>query len=153
MSMFESHQPEGPGGAGFGTIDVLVALGVLSFGLVAITGLLVGSISTGATAEASSIASNLARERLEEAHAIVAQAGLPSPAVTTAIVRVPPGGRTYTVTTTFSDLGNNVANIQVNVVYQVTYGSACAATADGAESCSGAVRHWTRSLETRVRRP
>lgn len=140
------------GQSGFGTLEVLVSLWLFSLVLVAITGLMVGSISTGATAEASSIASNLARQRLEEASAIVTQSGMPPVASPEGTV-VSPGGRPYTVTTTFADLGNNIVNILVTVSYQVSYGSACAADATGHESCTGNRRTYERTLQTRVRRP
>ncbi len=138
--------------SGLGTLEILVALSLFAFILVAIIGLLMGSISTGATAEASSIASNLARQRLEEMSGIVAQTGnLPS-APADMQIRVPANGRPYTVATTLTDLGNNVTNIAVTVSYQVSYGSACAGSADGA-SCTGNVRTYARALQTRVRRP
>ncbi|MGH2404778.1 MAG: type IV pilus modification PilV family protein [bacterium] len=130
---------------------MLVSLWLFSIVLLAITGLLVGSISTGATAEASSIASNLARQRLEEASTVVAQSGMP--VVASATSTVSPGGRPYTVTTTFADLGNNIVDIRVTASYQVSYGSSCAANAAGDESCTGNVRTYERALQTRVRRP
>ncbi|MGQ0549617.1 MAG: type IV pilus modification PilV family protein [Armatimonadota bacterium] len=139
--------------SGFTTLEVLVALSLFSYVLVAIIGLLIGSVSTGATAEASSIASNLARQRLEELSGVVAQSGIPAPAPTPMGIAVPAGGRTYTVATTLSDLGNNVVNVQVTVSYQVTYASACVATAAGGESCTGNTRTYDRVLQTRVRRP
>ncbi len=136
---------------GFGTLEVLVSLWLFSLVLVAISGLMVGSISTGATAEASSIASNLARQRLEEASAIVTQSGMPPgpPAATV----VSPTGRPYTITTTFADLGNNIVNVLVTVSYQVSYGSSCVGDAAGHESCTGNRRTYERVLQTRVRRP
>lgn len=138
--------------SGFGTLEVLVSLWLFSIVLVAITGLMVGSISTGATAEASSIASNLARQRLEEASAVVTQSGMPPVASPPGTV-VSPGGRPYTVTTIFADLGNNVVNILVTVSYQVSYGSSCVADATGHASCTGNTRTYERTLQTRVRRP
>ncbi len=134
--------------SGFGTIEVLVALSLFGFVLVAIIGLLIGSMSAGATAESSSIASNLARQRLEEVSKDIAERGTLSSYPSTMTV----GGRTYTFTmppptTTLTSPGNYVCNIQVTVDYQVAYGSACAS--DGA--CTGNVRTYSRTLESRVR--
>ncbi len=138
--------------AGLGILEILVALSLFAFILVAIIGLLIGSISTGATAEASSIASNLARQRLEEMSGIVAQTGnLPADPADMQ-VRVPSSGRPYTIATTLTDLGSNLTNIAVTVSYQVSYASACAGGPDGG-SCTGNVRTYARTLETRVRRP
>lgn len=135
-----------------GTLEVLVALSLFAFILIAIIGLLIGSISTGATAEASSIASNLARQRLEEMAAVATQTGsLVAPADEQ--IRVPAGGRPYTVATTLGDLGNNITDISVRVSYQISYGSACAGDAAGGASCRGNVRTYERTLQTRVRRP
>ena len=133
-------------------LEILVALSLFAFILVAITGLLMGSISTGATAEASSIASNLARERLEEMSGIVAQTGNPPSAPRDMQISVPANGRPYTVVTTLSDQGNNVTNIAVTVSYRVSYGSACAGSVTGG-SCTGNVRTYARTLQTQVRRP
>lgn len=143
---------------GFGTLEILVALSLFAFVLVAIIGLLIGSISTGATAEASSIASNLARQRLEEMSAVLGQTGNPVLGDADARFTIPVAGRPYTVITALADLGNNITDVSVRVSYQVSYGSACAGPASGypasgGASCSGNVRTYERMLQTRVRRP
>ncbi len=141
-------------GAGFGTIEVIVALSLFSMVLVGIIGLMIGSISAGATAEASSIASNLARQRIEEVAADIARRGSAAIEPSTVVIRVPSGGRPYTVTATPTDQGNNIVEVAVMASYQVSYGSACApGAAPGTEVCTGNVRTYSRTLQTRVVRP
>ncbi len=135
--------------AGFGTIEVIVAVALFSFVLISITGLLIGSMSAGATAEGFSIASNLARERLDQVANDVAQRGAPSSYPSTVTV----GGRAYTLSPpTLTDLGNNLTNVAVQVDFQVAFGSACAEGPSG-QTCAGNVRTYSRTVETRVRRP
>lgn len=131
--------------AGVGTLEVVIALSLFSVVLIAIVGLLVGSISAGATAEAFSVATNLARQRLDQAADDISRFGAPGayPAAVTV------AGRQYTLTTLTQNLGGNLVDLEVRVTYQVAYASTCGPTA----SCPGNVRTYERVLRTRVRRP
>lgn len=135
--------------AGVGTIEALVAITVFSFVLIAIIGLLMSATTAGATAESFSIASNLARQRLGQVADDVARRGTSSSYPPSAVV----GGRTYTFTTTETNVGGNLVNVQVRVDYQIAFGSACAGSASGTVDCPGNVRTFSRILQTRVRRP
>ncbi len=134
--------------AGFGTIEIIIAVSLFSFVLISIIGLLVGSMSAGTAAEGFSIASNLARERLDQVTNDIAERGVPSYYPSTASV----GGHTYTFTTTQTDLGNNLTNVAVQVDFQVAFGSACAEGPSG-QTCAGNVRTYSRTVQTRVRHP
>lgn len=137
-----------PPAAGVGTIEVLVSLTLFSLVLVGLIGLMIGSMSTGATAESFSIASNLARHRLDQVADDVRRSGVSGAYPSTIDV----GGRTYTFTTTLANLAANLVNVQVRVDYQVVYGSACAHDGSG-PVCTGNVRTYFRTLQTQVRRP
>lgn len=142
------------GVAGFGTIEAIVSLSLFAMVLVGIIGLMIASISAGATAEASSIASNLARQRIEEVAADIARRGAAAIVTSQVEIRVPPGGRPYTVVAIPTAVGGNAVDISVTASYQVSYGSACASgAAAGTEVCTGNVRTYSRSLRTRVLRP
>ncbi|MDR7518764.1 MAG: hypothetical protein QN131_12100 [Armatimonadota bacterium] len=132
---------------GFGTIEVVVALSLFSFVLVAIIGLLMGSISVGATAEGFSIASNLARQRAAQLADDISQRGAPGTYPATVTV----GGRQYTYTTAVT--AGNPANVRVEVSFQVSIGSACTTDAAGNERCTGATQTYSRIVETRAWRP
>jgi Tfp pilus assembly protein PilV len=134
--------------AGFGTIDAIVALSLFSFVVLSVVGLLIGSMSAGATAEGFSIASSLARERLDQVASDIAQRGGPSAYPPAVVV----GGRTYTVTSTQADLGSNLTDVTVQVDFQTAFGSACAES-PGGQTCAGNVRTYSRMVQTRVRRP
>ncbi len=131
---------------GFGTIEVLIAISVFAVVLVALTGLMVGSISAGSTAEAFSVASNLARQRVDQLADDIRRTGTTGSYPSSIVV----GGRTYTFSLTPTDLANNIVNLLLTVSYQVSYGSACSG---GTQSCTANVRTYTRSMETRARRP
>ena len=132
---------------GFGTIEIVVALSVFSFVLVSIIGLLIGSMSAGATAEGFSIASNLARQRAAQLADDISQRGAAGTYPSTVTV----GGRRYTYTTAIT--GTNPFNIRVEVSFQVSVGSACATDAAGNERCTGSIRTYSRVIETRAWRP
>ncbi len=135
--------------AGFGTIEIIVALSLFSFVLISIIGLLMGSMSAGATAEGFSVASNLARERVDQVANDIAQRGAPSSYPLTVTV----GGRAYTLSPpTLTDLPNNLTNVAVQVDFRVAFGSACAEGPSG-QTCTGNVRTYSRTVQTRVRRP
>lgn len=88
---------------GFAMIEVLISLALYGIALVSLMGLLVTSITAGSIGDSSTVAVNLARQRIE------ALTTLPMPgllaqngAVTTA--RVPNGqGRPYTLTVSIND--------------------------------------------------
>lgn len=128
--------------SGLGTIEVVVALSLFGLVLVGLTGLLVGSISAGTVAETSSVASHLARQRLDELCGMaVIMVG-----TTTAVIEAPPGGRDYTVETVVSPPAGNVMNATVTVTWQVPFGSACALGG----SCAGNMRTLTRRIQGQV---
>ena len=108
------------------------------------------TISAGAIAETSSIATTLARARLEAVRSfppaeILAQNGAET------IQQVPPGrGRAYRVQTTVDASDPARLDIIVTVTWQVARGSSCA-NGPGA-GCTGKTVTYTRTLQTRIKR-
>ncbi len=127
--------------SGVGTLEVMVALSLYGLVLVGLTGLLVGSISAGTVAETSSVASHLARQRLDELCGMTVIVG----GTPTAVIEAPPGGRDYTVQTVVSPPAGNVMNVSATVTWQVAFGSACAG-----RSCAGNMRTLTRRIQAQV---
>jgi len=138
--------------SGFGTIEMVVVLALFGVVAVSLVGLHMIAISAGTAAETSSIAANLARERMEELLSltpaqIVEQNG------TNLLQQVPAGrGRLYTVHTAVVAPDPSRLDVTVDVIWQLAYGSACAARGPGA-GCSGSQATYTRTLQTRIRRP
>jgi Tfp pilus assembly protein PilV len=136
---------------GIGTIEVLVVFSLFGLTLMGIVGLHTIAISTGTAAETSSIATNLARARLEELLAlpparILEQAG------TQVVAQVPPGqGRAYTIQTAVDASNPARLDIAVTVTWHVAFGAACAGGPTG--GCAGRPVTLTRTLQTRIRRP
>lgn len=135
---------------GIGTIETLVVFSLFGFVLMGIVGLHMVAVSTGTAAETSSIATNLARARLEELLAL-------SPAQILAqdnaqdIQQVPPGqGRTYMVHTTVDASNPARLDVRVTVTWDVAFGAACAGGPQG--RCAGRAVTFTRTLQTRIKR-
>ncbi len=126
---------------GFQTLEVVVALSLLSITLLGLTGLLVGTISAGAVAETSSVASNLARQRIE---ALRSTAPV-FPGTSTESILVPPFARPFTIVTVVNAPVGRAADVTVIVTWQVAYSSACAGA-----NCAGNVRTYTRTMQTKV---
>jgi Tfp pilus assembly protein PilV len=141
-----------PGERGMTTIEGIIVLSLLAIVLLGLTGLHTLAISTGTAAETSSIATNLARARLEELLALP-----PSEIVqqndTQTQEQVPAGqGPTYTVHTVVGSADPARLDIAVTVTWQVTYSGACASRARDAV-CTGSTATYTRTLRTRIYRP
>lgn len=106
------------GEAGFGMIEVLIAMALYGIALVSLMGLLITSVTAGSIGDSSAVAVNLARQRIE------ALTPLPLPmllaengVVTTA--RVPSGqGRPYTLTVAMNDQPTYV-DVTVTVTWNV----------------------------------
>ena len=136
--------------SGIGTIEVVVALALFGFALVSLFGLHMVALSGGAIAEASSVATNLARARLEALLALpptemIAQNG------TETLQQVPPDrGRAYRVQTTVLSTDPTRLDIAVTVTWQVATGSVCMG-GPGA-GCTGSTTTHTRTLQTRLTR-
>lgn len=127
-------------------------LSLLAVVLLAVTGLHLLAISAGRAAEASSIATNLARGRLEELlrrppSQIIQQNN------TEVVEQVPPGqGPPYTVRTTVNAPDPIRLDITVTVIWQNAYTSACASGEPGV-NCTGSTVTYARTLQTRILRP
>jgi Tfp pilus assembly protein PilV len=141
-----------PAAHGFGMLEVVIALSLFAVALVGLEGLFMLSLSSATVAETSSVATNLARARLEELlamprPAILAQAG------TTSLQRVPPdGGLPYTVHTAVVPSRPGSIDITVSVTWKATLGAACAAGGSG-NDCRGSSLTRTRTLVTRIQDP
>lgn len=137
---------------GITTIESVIVLSLLGIVLLGVTGLHMLAVSTGTAAEASSIATNLARARLEELLALP-----PSEIIqqnnTEALEQVSSGqGRTYAVHTTVDAHDPTRLDITVTVTWQVAYNSACASWVPGVK-CTPHTVTYTRTLQTRIYRP
>ncbi len=135
---------------GIGTIETLVVFSLFGFALMGIVGLHMVAVSTGTAAETSSIATNLARARLEDLLALSPAQILEQNNVEV-VQQVPPGqGRTYSVRTTVDASKPTQLDITVTATWDVAFGAACAG---GPQSrCSGRPVTFTRTLQTRIKR-
>lgn len=135
---------------GIGTIETLVVFSLLGLALMGIVGLHMVAVSTGTAAETSSIATNLARARLEELLALTPTQILEQ-ANAQVIQQVPPGqGRTYLLRTTVDASKPARLDITVTVTWDVAFGGACAGGPQA--GCAGHRVTFTRTLQTRIRR-
>jgi Tfp pilus assembly protein PilV len=136
---------------GITTIEGVIVLALLAVVLVGVTGLHLLAISTGTAAETSSVATNLARARLEEV------LGLPPSQIlqqdnTQVLEQVPSGrGPTYTIRTVVTPVDPAYLDITVTVTWQVAYNSACA-SGTPRTACRASRVTYTRTLETRTLR-
>ena len=127
--------------SGLQTLEVMIALSLLSITLLGMTGLLVGTISAGAVAETSSVASNLARQRIESIRSTAPIV----PGTYTQSILVPPFARPFDIVSVVNAPVGRAADVTVTVTWQVAFGSACA---NG--NCAGNVRAYTRTIQTKV---
>jgi Tfp pilus assembly protein PilV len=140
-----------PSDLGVGTIEVLVVFSLFGVALAAIVGLHMVAISAGAAAETSSVATNVARARLEELRSLPPAEILKQDG-TEVVERVPADrGPAYTTHTTVDASDPARLDITVRVTWDVPFGAACAVR--GERECAGSVRTLARTLETRIRRP
>ena len=134
---------------GITTIESVIVLSLLAVVLLGVAGLHILATSTGTAAEASSIATNLARARLEEVlgmppSLIIQQNG------TQVRQQVPSGrGPTYTIRTMVEAADPARLDITVTVAWQVVYNSACASGTPSAR-CAASTVTYTRTLRTRI---
>ena len=126
-----------------------MALSLFNIVLLSLTGLLMVSLSSGATSDASSIATNLARARLEEVRSLSRSAMIAEDG--TRSEHVMPSGqrRTFTIETSVDGSKPPFLDIRVTVGWQSVYGMSCAPDRAGA-ACPGTVVMRKRALETRV---
>ncbi len=149
-SLYVTAQGRGGTQSGLGTIEVVVALSLFGLALVGLFALHMVALSGGATAETSSIATNLARARMETL-LVLPPAEILKENGREATQQVPPGsGRVYRVQTIVSSSDPDRLDIAVTVNWQVVTGSGCAA-GPGA-GCVGSTATYTRTLQTRVTR-
>ena len=141
----------GRGGSrdGFGTIEILIALSLFSVVLLSLGGLFMLAVASGTAAESASVATNLARARLEQLRALPPSAVARENDVTS-VQQVPPGrGRPYTIRTLVDGSDPAFLDVAVSVSWQMSYGSACASGASEA-GCAGRRVTQSRTLRTRV---
>ena len=134
---------------GTGTIETLVVFSLFGLALVGIVGLHMVAVAAGNVAETSSIATNLARARLEQVLSL-RPAEILQQNDTQLVEQVPPGqGRAYSVRTTVDASNSARLDITVTVTWQVAF----AGCAGGLEQrCAGSPMTLTRTLQTRIKR-
>jgi type II secretory pathway pseudopilin PulG len=138
--------------SGFGTIEMVIVLTLFGIVAVSLVGLQMIAISAGTAAETSSIAANLARERMEELLTLT-PAQIIEQNNAQVLQQVPAShGRLYAVHTAVVAPDPSRLDITVEVTWHLAYGSACAAGGPGA-GCTGSQATYTRTLQTRIRRP
>jgi Tfp pilus assembly protein PilV len=138
------------GERGISTIETVVVFSLLGFALMGVVGLHAIAVSTGTAAETSSIATNLARARLEELLAL-SPAQILGQANTEVIQHVPPGqGRAYSLRTAVDASNPARLDITVTVTWEVAFGGACVGGPQA--GCGGRHVTYARTLQTRVRR-
>src|SRR5689334_21213772 len=108
---------------GIETIETLVVFSLLGLTLMGVVGLHTVAVSTGTAAETSSIATNLARARLEELLAL-SPAQILEQNNTEVIQHVPPGqGRAYSLRTAVDASNRARLDITVTVTWDVPFGA------------------------------
>ena len=127
--------------AGFGMVEVLIAVALYAIALVSLFALLISSVTAGTIGETSGIAVNLARQRIEALAAqdvpLTLAADCVAPGNTTQ-QQVPAGqGRVYTLTVACDDQPDYV-DITVTARW----------TVQGARVAGGT--QYTRVLQTRI---
>jgi len=136
--------------AGATTIEIVIAISLLGFFLVALAGLHMVVLVAGTIADASSIATNLARARVEELLSLP-RAQVIGQGNTQALLQVPAGrGRTFTVHTAVDASNAAFLDITVAVTWQVLYGSGC--SGQPGVGCPGRTLTYSRMLQTRIKR-
>lgn len=136
---------------GMATIESVVALSLLAIVLIGTIGLHLLATSVGAAAQSSTVATNLARARMEELLAmtpsvIIGQDG------TQQVEQVPAdGGRKYTILTSVNTTDRDYLELIVSVAWQSTYGSGCTSVKSSGD-CRGSAATYTRTLQTRIYR-
>jgi Tfp pilus assembly protein PilV len=120
---------------GFSLLEALVALTLFTITLLGISGLFLTGMGAAGIAQDSSIAANLARERLDMV--LQAPASLPSLDGTSAAARVPVGsGPTFTVLTCVDTSSTSFTDVRVRVSW--------------GEAMEGSKPKYSRQLETQV---
>ncbi len=137
--------------SGLTTIEIVIALSLFGFVLVGLVGLHLVALSAGTMAETSSVATNLARGRMEELLAVPPDK-LREQNDTEQRLQVPRGvGRVYLVHATVAAVDPAEVDLVVTVSWQLTFGVSCAAGPEG--NCAGTPGWYTRTLRTRVQTP
>jgi len=127
--------------AGFGLMEVLLAVALYAIALVSLFGLLITSVTAGTIGESAAVAVNLARQRLEGLTALDVPTLLAEGCGTSSIQQVPDGqGRVYTLTVACSGEPMRYVDVAVTVRWTVQGGRA-----------SGG-HQYARTLQTRVAR-
>jgi Tfp pilus assembly protein PilV len=135
---------------GMTTIESVVALSLLAIVMIGTIGLHMLATSVGAAAESSSIATNLARARMEELLAM-SPSQIADQDGTRQVEQVPPdGGRSYTIVTSVNGSDRRYLDITVAVSWQNAYNPNCAE--HSAAACRGSTVTYTRTLQTRLHR-
>ena len=123
--------------AGFGMIEVLIAVALYAVALVSLFGLLITSVTAGTIGESSAVAVNLARQRIEGLTVMPIPSLLAQNNIVTT-ERVPAGqGRPYEVRTSVTDLEPSTGQRAVDIAITVRW------SVNGAQT-------YTRTLRTRV---
>ena len=134
------------------TIESVVALSLLALVLIGTIGLHLLATSVGAAAQSSTIATNLARARMEELLAMTPSEIVGQDA-TQQLEQVPPdGGRKYTILTLVNTTDRDYLEVTVSVAWQNTYGSGCTSAVKASGDCRGSAATYTRTLQTRIYR-
>jgi len=139
------------GERGITTIECMVVLSLLAVVLVGVTGLHLLAMSAGSAAEASSIATNLARARLEEVLVLPPAQILQQDNTERLDAAAAGESRLYTVRTTVDARDPVRLDVTVTVTWSVPYNAACASTAPAEATCAAAAM-FSRTLQTRVYR-
>lgn len=128
--------------AGFGLMEVLLAVALYAVAFVSLFGLLITSVTAGTIGESAAVAVNLARQRLEGLAALDVPTLLAQACGTTTTAQVPDGqGRPYTLTVgCVEPPGARSVDVTVTVRWAV----------QGGRTPGG--HQYARTLQTRVAR-
>ena len=141
-----------PGEPGLTILESVIVLSLLMIVLLGVTGLHLLAISAGNAAEASTIATNLARARLEELIALPPSQILQQNN-TEAAEQVPAGqGRTYMVRTGVDAPDPTRLDITITVTWGQAFSAGCVSGEQGA-ACTGSTATYMRTLQTRIYGP
>ena len=133
---------------GFTTIEMVAVLALFGFVLVSLVGLHLVALSAGTAAETSSIATNLARARMEELLSLPRDRLNEQNAIEVR-QQIPPGqGQTYVVHTSVVAPDLARLDLTVTVTWQLSRAAACAGPGN---DCAGSQVTYSRWFQTRIR--
>lgn len=140
------------GERGTTTLECMIVLSLLAIVFSGVTGLHLVAMTAASQAEASSIATNLARARLEQVLALPPDQIAAQDNTEESEVAAAGAARRYTVHTTVDGRDPARLDVTVTVTWPARYDASCPTPSTGSRCATGGAT-FSRTLQTRVYRP